>query len=97
MLAVASNGNGGIGVFAGNSVQLGCLDRLQGALFATNNVQFTAGAVGAKHQGPIIASTILFAAAAELKPFVTLTTVSNGLPGQSPNTPSVAPPKDFTG
>jgi hypothetical protein len=96
LLAVAANGSGGIGVLAGNSIQLGCLDRLQGALFATNNVQFTAGAVGAKHQGPIVASAISFAAAAELKPFTTLATVPRGLPGQSTSTTSVKP-TDFTG
>jgi hypothetical protein len=97
LLTVASNGNGGLGVFPGNSIQLGCLDRLQGALFGTNAVEFIAGAVGAKHQGPIVASTIVFAPGAELKPFTTLTTVSNGLPGQSLSTTTVAPPKNFTG
>jgi len=97
LLAVASNGNGGIGVLSGNGIQLGCLDRLQGALFATNAVQITGGTAGAKHQGPIVASTIILAAAAELKPFTSLTTVPRGLPGQSRAASSVTPPRDFTG
>lgn len=97
LLAVAANGSGGVGVLAGNGIQLGCLDRLQGALFATNNVQFTTGAVGAKHQGPIVASSITLSAAAELKPFTALSTVPRGLPGQSPASASVDPPTSFTG
>jgi Tfp pilus assembly protein PilX len=97
LLAVASNGNGGIGVLTGNSVQLGCLDRLQGAIFATNAVQITGGASSAKHQGPIVASTIILAASAELKPFTTLTTVPRGLPGQSAASSHISPPRDYTG
>jgi hypothetical protein len=94
---VASNGSGGTGVLAGNSIQLGCLDRFQGALFGTNAMQITGGAVGAKHQGQIVASTIILASSAELKPFPTLTTVPRGLPGQSIGTTHVNPPTDFTG
>jgi hypothetical protein len=81
----------------GNGIQLGCLDRFQGALFATNNIQFTGGAVGAKHQGPMIAASILLAAGAELKPFTALTTVPRGVPGQSTATRQVRPPTDFIG
>jgi hypothetical protein len=95
LFAVASNGNGGIGVLAGNSVQLGCLDRLQGVIYATNATQFTGGAVGAKHQGPIVASTVVLASGAELKPFTTLTSVPRGLPGQSVAASQIAPPTDF--
>ena len=97
LFTVATNGSGGTGVFPGNGVQLGCLDRFQGALFATNSVQFLAGAAGAKHQGPIIASSITFAAAAELKPFTTLSSVPRGMPGQSASTRHVGAPTDFTG
>jgi Tfp pilus assembly protein PilX len=97
LLGIASNGNGGIGVLAGNSVQLGCLDRLQGVIFATNAVQITGGAAGAKHQGPIVASTIILAASAELKPFTTLTTVPQGLPGQSVSSTHITAPRDYTG
>jgi Tfp pilus assembly protein PilX len=97
LFTVVSNGSGGLGVLTGNGIQLGCLDRFQGALFATNNVQITGGAVGAKHQGPIIASTIVLAASAELKPFTSLTTVPRGLPGQSTATRQVRPPTDFKG
>jgi hypothetical protein len=95
--AVVSNGSGGTGVFPGNGVQLGCLDRFQGALFATNSVEFTLGAVGAKRQGPIIAAKVAFAAAAELKPFTTLTSVPRGLPGQAAGGARVGSPTDFTG
>lgn len=94
---LASNGNGGTGVLTGNSVQLGCLDRFQGAIFATNAVQITTGAVGGKHQGPIVASTIILAAATELKPFVALTSVPRGLPGQSTVSTRVNPPTNFIG
>jgi hypothetical protein len=97
LFGIVSNGSGGIGVGAGNGIQLGCLDRFQGALFATNNIQFTGGAVGAKHQGPMIASSIVLAASAELKPFTALTTVPRGLPGQPTATRQVRPPTDFIG
>jgi len=96
LLSIVSNGNGGIGVGAGNGIQLGRLDRLQGALFATNNIQFTGGAVGAKHQGPMIASSIVLATSAELKPLTSLTTVPRGLPAQSTATRHIRPPTDFT-
>jgi hypothetical protein len=82
LLAVVANGNGGFGVSTGISVQIGCLERFQGALFGTNAVYFTAGTVGAKHQGPIVASTIILSSAAELKPFGTIRTVPTGFPGQ---------------
>jgi hypothetical protein len=97
LFAIVSNGNGGIGVLAGNSVQLGCLDRLQGVIYGTNAVQITGGVASAKHQGPIVASTIVLASAAELKPFTLLSTVPRGLPGQPAGTTRVSPPRDFTG
>jgi hypothetical protein len=97
LLAVVSNGSGGIGVLAGNSIQIGCLDRLQGGLYATNVVSFTAGASPAKHQGPIVASTIVLSAAAELKPFGRLSTVPSGLPGQPRPRGGVGPLQNFSG
>jgi Tfp pilus assembly protein PilX len=97
LLTVASNGTGGIGVLAGNSIQIGCLDRFQGPLYGTNAFQITGGAVGAKHQGQVVASTIILASGAELKPYSALTIVPRGLPGQSPTSTTVNPPRDFTG
>jgi hypothetical protein len=97
LLAVVSNGNGGTGVLAGNSIQLGCLDRLQGALFGTNAVHFAAGAYAAKHQGPIVGSTIVLSTLAEVKPFGTILTAPTGLPGQPPPRSGVGAPQDFTG
>jgi hypothetical protein len=44
-----------------------------------------------------VASTIILAAAAELKPLPALTTVPRGLPGQSSGNTRIAPPTDFTG
>ena len=84
-LAVVSNGNGGLSVLAGNSIQLGCTDRLQGGLFGTNAIYFAGGASPAKHQGPIIASTVTLSTTAQLMPFGTLRTVPQGLPGQPPS------------
>ncbi|HEV8685715.1 MAG TPA: hypothetical protein VGQ84_00415 [Gaiellaceae bacterium] len=97
LLAIVSNGNGGLGVLAGNSIQLGCFDRVQGALFGTNAVFFSSGAAPAKHQGPVVASTIVLSASAEVKPFGTLTSVPAGLPGQPPPRSGVGAPRDFTG
>jgi hypothetical protein len=97
LLTVVSNGNGGTGVLAGNSIQLGCNDRLQGGLFGTNAVYFAAGAAPARHQGPIMASTITLSSSAELKPFGALRTVPSGLPGQPPPRSGVGAPRDFTG
>jgi hypothetical protein len=97
LLSVVSNGNGGLGVLAGNSIQFGCFDRLQGALFGTNAIYFSGGAAPAKHQGPIVASTITLSTSAELKPFGTLRTVPAGLPGQPPPRSGVGAPRDFTG
>jgi Tfp pilus assembly protein PilX len=93
---VVSNGNGGTGVLAGNSVQLGCLDRFQGALYGTNAVYFSAGASSAKHQGPIVASTIVLSSSAITYPFGLLTNVPVGLPGQSTSGAKVNPPQNFT-
>lgn len=97
LFSVVSNGNGGIGVLAGTSIQIGCTDRLQGSLFGTNAVYFAGGASPAKHQGPIVASTITLSSTAELKPFGTLRTVPSGLPGQPPPRSGVGAPRDFTG
>jgi hypothetical protein len=97
LFGVVSDGSGGIGVLAGNSVQLGCLDRFQGVIFGTNAVQITGGAASAKHQGPIVASTIVLASSAELKPFTLFTTVPRGLPGQPAGTTRITPPRNYTG
>jgi hypothetical protein len=97
LLAIASNGNGGLGVLAGNSIQLGCFDRLQGALFATNAILFSSGAAPGKHQGPVVASTITLSTTTEVKPFGTIWTVPSGLPGQPPPRSGVGAPRDFTG
>jgi hypothetical protein len=96
-LSVVSNGNGGLGVLTGNSIQIGCLDRLQGGLFGTNAVYFSAGAAPAKHQGPIVASTVTLSTLAELKPFGTIYTAPVGLPGQPPPRSGVGAPRDYTG
>jgi hypothetical protein len=97
LLSVVANGNGGLGVLSGNGVQLGCLDRFQGGLFATNAVYFSGGASPAKHQGPIVASTVTLSNTAELKPFGTLRTVPSGLPGQPPPRSGVGAVREFTG
>jgi hypothetical protein len=97
LLGIVSNGNGGSGILAGNSIQLGCLDRLQGALFGTNAIYFGGGAASAKHQGPIVGSTILLSSSAELKPFGRLATVPTGLPGQPLPRSGVGAPRDYTG
>jgi hypothetical protein len=97
LLSIVSNGNGGLGVLAGNSIQLGCFDRLQGALFGTNAVFFSSGAAPAKHQGPVVASSIVLSSSAQVKPFGTLRTVPSGLPGQPPPRSGVGAPRDFTG
>ena len=96
--AVVSNGNGGLGVLTGNSIQLGCLDRFQGGLYGTHAVYFSAGTVGAKHHGPIVGSTVVLSSAAEIKPFGTLRTVPRGLPGQPVSSPrGVGQPQYATG
>lgn len=97
LLTIVANGNGGVGVLTGNSVQLGCLDRFQGGLYGTNAVYFSAGASPAKHQGPVVGSTIVLSSLAELKPFGTLRTVPSGLPGQPRPMSGVGAPRDFTG
>jgi hypothetical protein len=97
LLSVVANGNGGLGVLSGNGVQLGCLDRFQGGLFATNAVYFSGGASPAKPQGPIVASTVTLSNTAELKPFGTLRTVPSGLPGQPPPRSGVGAVREFTG
>lgn len=89
--AIVTNGNGGYGVYTGNSVNVSCYDRFQGGLFATNAVQFGAGA---KHQGPLVASTIVLGSNVELKPFGNLDTVPSGLPGNRPV--EVGAPQDFS-
>ncbi len=96
LFAVVSNGNGGMSVFAGNSIQLGCLDRFQGALFGTNTVYFSSGVSPAKQQGPIVASTIVLSSSTISYPFKTLQQVPRGLPGQSVNAAKVNPPQNFT-
>src|SRR5712692_2430612 len=96
LFGVVSNGNGGISVLAGNSVQLGCLDRFQGALFGTNAVYFSTGASPAKQQGPIVASTIVLSSSTVAYPFKSIRTVPQGLPGQPPNPKHVNPPQNFT-
>jgi hypothetical protein len=97
LLAVVANGNGSLNVVTGNSIQLGCTDRLQGGLFATNGIYLSGGASPARHQGPIVAATITLSSSAELKPFGTLNTVPVGLPGQPQPRGGIGTPRDFTG
>jgi hypothetical protein len=97
LLAIVSNGNGSLNVVTGNGIQLGCTDRLQGALFATNAIYISGGATPARHQGPIVAATITLSTSAELKPFGTLNTVPVGLPGQPQPRGGIGAPRDFSG
>ncbi len=78
LFTVVANGNGGNGVFTGNSVQIGCYDRFQGALFSTFAVAFASGSV---HQGPIVASTISIPSSMTTHPFRGPTSVAAGTPG----------------
>jgi len=96
LFGVVSNGNGGVGVFAGNSVQLGCNDRFQGALFGTNAVYFASGVSPAKQQGPMVASTVVFSSSAVAYPFKSIQAVPRSLPGQSVNAAHVNPPQNFS-
>jgi hypothetical protein len=93
LFAVVTNGNGGI-VLPGYSVLIGCYDRFQGAIFATNAVQFSSGA---KHQGPIVASAFNLGSTVEVKPLGRLTRVPAGLPGQTPSGGAPQGPRDFSG
>jgi hypothetical protein len=94
--SIVSNGNGGVGVGAGNSIQLGCTDRFQGGLFGTNTVYFSSGAFPAKQQGPIVASTIVLSSGSQTYPFKKLDSAPSGLPGQPAGARTVLPPHNFS-
>jgi hypothetical protein len=97
LLVLVANGNGSLNVVANTSIQLGCTDRLQAGLFGTYAIYLAGGVTPAKHQGPIMASTITLSTTAELKPFGTLYTVPVGLPGQPPPRGGIGAPRDYSG
>jgi Tfp pilus assembly protein PilX len=96
LFTIVSNGNGGTSVLAGASIQLGCLDRFQGALYGTNTVYFSSGTSPAKQQGPIVASNIIFSSNTLSYQFKALQSVPAGMPGQTVNSVRVNPPQSFT-
>jgi hypothetical protein len=93
MLAIVANGTGGQ-VNNGDSIQLNNSTRFQGALFATNAIEFTNSS---QSEGPMIGSTVILANSVSFHPFPYITTVPVGMPGNPNVYAQPNPPELYAG
>jgi Tfp pilus assembly protein PilX len=93
MLTIVADGNGGQ-VNPGDSIQLSNNSSIQGAVFATNNVEFGNNATV---DGPIVGSQIILSNNLTTNSFSTITTVPAAMPSNDPVFAKVGRPRDFTG
>jgi hypothetical protein len=93
MLTFVANGNGGqAGV--GNSILVTNNAQFQGGLFATSNLSYENNA---RSDGPMVASTIIFANNVQNDSFPTITTVPAGMPGNPAVYAQPNPPQLYSG
>jgi hypothetical protein len=93
MLSIVANGSGGQ-VNPGDSIQVANNGQFQGALYATNNVEF--GNNGSS-DGPIVGSQIIISNNLTTNAFPTITTVPVGQPGNPNVYAQPNPPQNFSG
>jgi hypothetical protein len=94
MLTIVANGNGGTNVNPGDSIQFDNNEFFEGALYATNAVEFGNNmSVG----GPVVGSQILLSNNLMTFNFPTVTTVPVGMPSNPAVYAQPNPPEMFSG
>jgi hypothetical protein len=93
MLTVVANGVGGQ-VLSGDSIQLGSSCAFEGALYATNAIQFGSGS---RVKGPMMGSTVILASSVETYSFPLPIVVPVGIPGNNVVFARASGPTMFTG